>query len=316
MQRGFCSKNRSAAVVPSARVRKKWCTAVRQVRFLGWLKPAKLVIAQREIAVAPFHICTGALEHLREPSRLSREGMLRRRAQRAQRSIRRKQRSAETLSKRTKRLACCYCPRRGHTVAIAGWNEMGVHGVGLRRRQRQATHLLPHIPRDELDGRLHGGHHTLGFLETIQARLAEVVLLGNRVDRVDVLLDIPRNELAVATHAALHVNKVVGVADGAHAWRDLLALCAEALVLVACCVHLLFDLLQARGSLRGTARATLGQLVVSPVEVLVHPRARLFRLGDRLVGRPLFNGHRSGDGLAQCMLPMEEVRRVMLSFDS
>jgi hypothetical protein len=37
--RGFCPKNRSAAVVPSARVRKKLCTAVRHARFLGWSSP-------------------------------------------------------------------------------------------------------------------------------------------------------------------------------------------------------------------------------------------------------------------------------------
>ena len=34
IDRGFCPKNRSAAVVPSARVRKKLCIAVRQARFL------------------------------------------------------------------------------------------------------------------------------------------------------------------------------------------------------------------------------------------------------------------------------------------
>ena len=84
--------------------------------------------------------------------------------------------------------------------------------------------LLAHIPRDELDGRLHFGHHALGFLDTLQAGLAEVFLLGNGADRVDVVLDIPRNELAVATHAALQVDKVVGVADGADALGDLLAL--------------------------------------------------------------------------------------------
>src|SRR2546430_12742210 len=66
------------------------------------VKPAKLVISQREIAVAPFHIRTGALEHLCEPGRLPLEGILLRRAQCPQRSIRRKQRSAETLSKLTK----------------------------------------------------------------------------------------------------------------------------------------------------------------------------------------------------------------------
>ena len=92
---------------------------------------------------------------------------------------------------------------------------------------------------------MHFGHHTLGFLETIQARHAEVFLLGNRADRGDMPLDIPRHELAVAPHAALHVNKVVGVADGAHALRDLLALGAEALGLVARRCHLLRNLREA-----------------------------------------------------------------------
>jgi hypothetical protein len=35
MDRGFCPKNRSTAVVPSERVSRKVCTAVRQARFLG-----------------------------------------------------------------------------------------------------------------------------------------------------------------------------------------------------------------------------------------------------------------------------------------
>jgi hypothetical protein len=39
IDRGFCPKNRSAAVVPSVRVRKKLCTAVRQARFLGRSSP-------------------------------------------------------------------------------------------------------------------------------------------------------------------------------------------------------------------------------------------------------------------------------------
>jgi len=39
IDRGFCPKNRSAAVVPSVRVRKKLWIAVRQVRFLGWSSP-------------------------------------------------------------------------------------------------------------------------------------------------------------------------------------------------------------------------------------------------------------------------------------
>lgn len=39
MDRGFCPKNRSAAVVPSGRVSRKLCTAVKHARFLGWSSP-------------------------------------------------------------------------------------------------------------------------------------------------------------------------------------------------------------------------------------------------------------------------------------
>ena len=39
IDRGFCPKNRSAAVVPSERVRKKLWIAVRHARFLGRSKP-------------------------------------------------------------------------------------------------------------------------------------------------------------------------------------------------------------------------------------------------------------------------------------
>jgi len=85
----------------------------------GVVKPSQLVIAQRERPVAPFHSRTGALEHLREPGRLSLEGVLFRHTQWPQRAIRRKQRRAETLSKRTKRRTCGDRPRRGHTVKRA-----------------------------------------------------------------------------------------------------------------------------------------------------------------------------------------------------
>ena len=159
---------------------------------------------------------------------------------------------------------------------------MRVHGVGRGRRQVQLTHLLPHIPRDELDGGLHFGHHALGFLDTLQARLAELFLLGNGADRVDVLLDITGNELAVATHAALQVDKVVGVANGADALGDLSRAARRGAgargerLSTSCC-----DLLQARCRLWGTARTTLCRLVVGVVEVLLHPLERLFRLARR-----------------------------------
>jgi hypothetical protein len=83
---------------------------------------------------------------------------------------------------------------------------MGVHGVGCGRRHVQLPYLLPHIPRDELDGGLHCGHHALGFLETLQACLAEMFVLGNGADRGDMALDIPGNALAVTPYAALHVH--------------------------------------------------------------------------------------------------------------
>ena len=75
-------------------------------------------------------------------------------------------------------------------------------------------------------------------------------------------LDIPGNELAVATHAALQVDKVVGVANGANALGDLLALPGETLVLVASGCHVLRHLLQARCRLWRTARTALLRLVV------------------------------------------------------
>jgi hypothetical protein len=109
---------------------------------------------------------------------------------------------------------------------------MRMHAEGLGWGQLEPTHLAPHIPRDELDGGLHFGYDPLGFLETIQTRLAETFLLGHITDRINMTLDITRNELAVATHAALHVDKVVGVADGADALGDRLALPSEALVLL------------------------------------------------------------------------------------
>src|SRR2546421_8552146 len=125
-------------------------------------------------------------------------------------------------------------------------NQMGVQGVGRGRRQVQLPHLPPHLPRDELDGGLHFGHHALGFRETLQVGLAEMFMLGNGADRVDVALDIPGNELAVAPYAALHVDKVVGVADGPDTLGDQLALPSEALVFVARGGHVLRHLLQAR----------------------------------------------------------------------
>src|SRR5215813_2532239 len=232
------------------------------------------MVPQREVPVAPFHIGARALEHLRERFGLGLDLLLLHWTQRPKHSIGVKQWGAEALSQRTPWLSCGHRPRRGHTIEIQCGNEMGVHSVGRRRRQVQLPYLLPHIPRDKLDGRPHFGYHALGFRDPIQACLAEVFLLGNGADRVDVLRDIAGNELAVTTHAALQVHKMVGVADGAHALCDLLALPGETLVLVVRCCHILGSLLQAWRHLWRTAWTTLSRLTIGVVEALVHPRER------------------------------------------
>ena len=103
-------------------------------------------------------------------------------------------------------------------------------------------------------------------------------------------LDIPSNELPVAPHAALQVDKVVGVADGADTLGDLLALFAEALVLVASGFHVLLHLLQARGYFWRAARARLCRFASGGVEGRLHPVACLFRLHNDRCGSPLFGG--------------------------
>ena len=184
---------------------------------------------------------------------------------------------------------------------------MRVHSVGHGRRQVQVTHLLPHIPRDARDGRLHFGHHTLRFRAPLQARRAALGLLGHSADRGDVLLELTGDELAIAPQAALQGHTVGGVANGAHALGDLLTLPGEPLVLVARGCHVLRHLLQARCRLWQAARTALVPLVVRVLEGLGHPVERLFYLRPSLGGSPLFGGHGRRDGLAQFLLYMEEV---------
>jgi hypothetical protein len=136
---------------------------------------------------------------------------------------------------------------------------MRVHGVGLGLCQVELTHLLSDVTRDKLDRRLHFGNHVLSFLDAIQARLAESFVLGNGAHSVNLLLDISRNELPIATHASLQIDKVVRMADSADTLSDLLSLLAEALVLLACHFSFPLELLQAGGALwspgsRGSGR--------------------------------------------------------------
>src|SRR6516162_5710938 len=130
---------------------------------------------------------------------------------------------------------------------------MCVHGIGLRLCQVELPHLLPHIPRDELDRRLHFRHHALRFRDPLQARLTEMLLLGHATDHIDVLLDISGNELAIATYPSLEVDKVVGVADGADALTDLRSRLRQAVVLLLRSFNRLRGLIETR---RGFWRAT------------------------------------------------------------
>jgi hypothetical protein len=155
------------------------------------------------------------------------------------------------------------------------------------------------------------GHDAFGFRNTIQARLAEMFLLGNGANRVDVLLDISGNELAVATHAAIEVDKVVGMADGTDALGDLFALPGEVLVLLTRGFHGLRSLLQTHGRLWGATGTALWRLAVDVGQERLPAVERLFSLYNGLVSRQLFGSHGGRDGLAQFMLYMEEVWRVM-----
>jgi hypothetical protein len=99
------------------------------------IEDSYLVIPQCQIPVAPFYIRAGTLEHLRERLGLMPELVLLHRAQRIQGPTGLTQWGAETLGKRAKRRAFSHGPRRDHAIKMEGGNEMGVHGVGGRRRK-------------------------------------------------------------------------------------------------------------------------------------------------------------------------------------
>jgi len=84
----------------------------------------------------------------------------------------------------------------------------------------------------------------LGFLNAVETALAEAFVLGNGANLIDLFSNIGGNQLAVSTHAALKVNKVVGLADGADALGNLLALVSEPLMFTAGRFECLLGLLQ------------------------------------------------------------------------
>jgi hypothetical protein len=116
-------------------------------------------------------------------------------------------------------------------------------------------------------------------------------LLGNGANRVDVLLDISGNELAVATHATIEVDKVVGMADGTDALGDLCALPGEALVLLTRGFHGLRSLLHTHGRLWGATGTALWRLAIDVGQERLPTVERLFSLDNGLVSRPLFGSH-------------------------
>jgi hypothetical protein len=190
----------------------------RQTRALSRVVEASsLMVPEREVPVAPFHVRAGALAHVSQLGRLCLQRTLLSEAQVTQGPTGLKERSAHALRQRPQRLACGDRPGRGHAIERECGNELGMHGVGHGRRQVHLPHLLVHIPRDKLDGGLPFGHHALGFRDPLQACLTEVCVLGDGADCADVALDIPGNELAMATHTALQVDKVVSVPDGTDA---------------------------------------------------------------------------------------------------
>src|SRR5438093_10083329 len=131
---------------------------------------------------------------------------------------------------------------------------MGMHGVGHRRRQVELTDLLSHIARNKLDRGLHFRNDPLGFVDPVHACLTEAFVLRNGANGIYLRLDICRNELAVAPHAALHIDAVVGLTEATNALGDLLSLGADALALLARRVRVLGALLQACGGLWGAPR--------------------------------------------------------------
>jgi hypothetical protein len=76
----------------------------------GVVESSKLVIPQREVPVASFHIRTGALEHLREFCSRLLQPILFNWGQRTKGPSRLKEWGAKALGKRTKRLPLCHCP--------------------------------------------------------------------------------------------------------------------------------------------------------------------------------------------------------------
>src|SRR5262249_13559217 len=144
-----------------------------------------------------------------------------------------KQRSAQPLGERAKRFAIAEGTRLGHAIEIIGGDQLGVHGEGDGRSYIELRDLAPHITGDKLDGGSHFGHDPLGFLDTRHTALAESFVLGHGANLLDVPLDIRGDEVAVAAHPTLQIDKMVVVTDAPDTRLDLCTLLGQVLMCTA-----------------------------------------------------------------------------------
>jgi hypothetical protein len=186
-----------------------------------------------------------------------------------------------------------------------------MHGEGDGLRQVQPMDLLSHITGDKRNGRLHFGHHPLSFVDAIKAALAELSVLSKGANRFDLRADIGGDQLAVSTHAAFEIDKVIGLADGLKALFDLCALLSQSLVLTAGRFKGVLRMFKAHGCFGRTAWTTLCQRVICAIKTRLGLSKLLLGFGQRLVSGSLFGGQRRTNGFAEFLLDMEQVGGVM-----
>src|SRR5215813_13592923 len=131
------------------------------------IESSQLMATQGQVAVAPLHVGTRALEHGGQSFGLLMEVVLNSRAQRTQNAAGCKQWGAEPLSECAQGVAIPDASSPGHTIEIVRGDQLGVHGKGDWRRDIELSNLLSDITRDERDGALHFWHHPLGFVDPL-----------------------------------------------------------------------------------------------------------------------------------------------------
>src|SRR5262249_17359833 len=132
-------------------------------------------------------------------------------------------------------------------------------------------------------------------------------VLGNGANLRDVSLELRGNESTIATHPALQVDKVVGVANAPDTRLHLGTLLSEPLVLTTGRCERVLGLLQAHGFLWGTARPVRCGRLICALRVALYSYKLLPSFGQGLVGRAFFGGHRTADRFDQLVLHMEQV---------